>query len=112
MIEFTWNSNYLYLLLQSLLMSLRMEINFSRKHHHKYKNKYIMFDLITECSLSLLFFLYIIGTNLNKKKKKVEFSEKEKKHINNLKINFITNSKTEKKKKKLFYLWINYYNFY
>ena len=78
MIEFTWNSNYLYLLIQSLLMSLRMEINFSRKHHHKYKNKYIMFDLITECSLSLLFFLYIIGKNLNKKKKKDEFSEKKK----------------------------------
>lgn len=106
MIEFTWNSNYLYLLLQSILMSLRMEVNFTRKpHHKKHENKIIMFDLITESSLSLLFILYIIGKNQNKTKKKVKFSEKENKHINYLQISFITESKTQKKQKKNFFIY-------
>jgi len=102
MIEFTWNSNYLYILFQAILMSVRMEINFSRKkHHQKYKNEKIMFDLITESSLSLLFILYIIGRNNNKTKKEVKIEETNNHHINHLNISFITDSKSKKKQKNI-----------
>ena len=82
-IEFNWEKNYLYIIILSFLMSFRMIVNFSDINKSKENlSATIIFDLITECSLSFSIFLYII-----------EKSKIKKKNNNNLKnelINVIT----------------------
>ena len=99
-IEFTWNINYLYLLLQSIFMSTRMEINFSRSDENdenKYENKQIVFDLITECSLSLCIIFYLIGRKINKSKRMTIYTIGK---TNNNNLNrYIKDIKLKKKKK-------------
>ena len=95
--EFTWNVKYLLILLQSSFMSIRMEINFSRKKHksYKYKNKVIMFDLITESSLSIIIIFYLIA-RYNNKSNKDKIYNSYVKAINNLRVSFIQDKKTKK----------------
>ena len=101
--EFTWNINYIFLLLQSLLMSFRMEINFSRseeKDNNKYQNKKIMFDLITECCLSLCTIFYLIGRKINKSKRiKTIFNNE---NLNNTFNRYNKNKKIKKYKNNLY----------
>ena len=88
-IEFNWEKKYLFMIISSFLMSFRMEVNFSSKNKSNENNisASIIFDLITECSLSFSIFIFIIEKCTIKKK-------------NNLKIHLnlpIKNLKTVKK---------------
>ncbi len=93
-IEFTWKYKYIFILLQSAFMSGRMEINFSRRQL-SYENKVIMFDLITESSISLFIIFYLIERNKNKLHKDKIYKSYIK-AINYLRISFIQDKKPKK----------------
>jgi len=94
--EFTWKNSYIYIILQAVLMSSRMEINFRGEKEKKYKIKKIMFDLITECCLSFLIIVYLI----NKRKKNSIFQETKNKTIikNYNDISYIKDIKKRRRK--------------
>ena len=94
-IEFTWKCKYLFILFQSVIMTIRMEINFSRNRELSYENKVIMFDLITESSLSIFIIIYLIKRNNNKLYKDTIYKSYIK-AINYLRISFIQDKKPKK----------------
>ena len=72
-IEFNWEKNYLYIIIQAFLMSFRMLVNFSDKNKSKENlSATIIFDLITESCLSFSIFLYIIEKCKTKKKRNLK----------------------------------------
>ena len=94
-IEFTWKYKYIFILLQSVIMTIRMEINFSRNRELSYENKVIMFDLITESSLSIFIIIYLIKRNNNKLHNDTIYKSYIK-AINYLRISFIQDKKPKK----------------
>ena len=60
-IEFTWNNNYKYIFIHIFFMSLKNYYCYSDKPtNKKNNNSIIMFELITECSLTFLIIPFLI----------------------------------------------------